>query len=70
MNEETQAWLDKAEEDWMSAEWLLREDSPVVTPALFHLQQAAEKWKQALRTFGNRIEARSIDDCGMLIVDF
>ena len=47
MNGEVQAWLEKADEDWKSAEWLLQEESPVVTPSLFHLQQAAEKWLKA-----------------------
>lgn len=43
MSPEVQIWLDKAEEDWLAAKWLLREDSPVVLPAIFHIQQAAEK---------------------------
>ncbi|MEX2600143.1 MAG: HEPN domain-containing protein [Balneolaceae bacterium] len=47
MTADVQTWLNKAEEDWLSAEWLLQEDSPVVTPALFHLQQCAEKLLKA-----------------------
>ena len=43
MSPEVQIWLDKAEEDWLAAGWLLQEDSPVVLPAIFHIQQAAEK---------------------------
>lgn len=43
MNSEIQRWVDKAEEDWLSAKWLLEEESPVTTPALFHLQQCVEK---------------------------
>ena len=44
----------KADEDWLAAKWLLSEDSPVHTPALFHLQQAAEKWLKALLIHKNR----------------
>jgi HEPN domain-containing protein len=47
MNSAVQSWLEKAEEDWKSAEWLLQEASPVVIPALFHLQQCVEKWLKA-----------------------
>lgn len=44
---EIQVWVEKAEEDWLSAKWLLQDASPVTTPAAFHLQQAVEKWIKA-----------------------
>lgn len=47
MDDEVRAWLEKAEEDWLSAEWLLLEDSPVTTPGVFHLQQVVEKLLKA-----------------------
>lgn len=59
MKPESEAWLKKAEEDWLSASWLLEEDSPVVTPALFHLQQCAEKLlKACIAEQGSRFEKR------------
>ncbi len=47
MNQLVQEWLVKAEEDWDSARVLLGEDSPLVTPSLFHMQQCAEKLLKA-----------------------
>ena len=47
MNPSVQLWLDKAEEDWLAAGWLLEESSPVTTPALFHMQQGVEKLLKA-----------------------
>lgn len=59
MKPESEAWLKKAAEDWLSASWLLEEDSPVVTPALFHLQQCAEKLlKACIAEQGSRFEKR------------
>ena len=48
MNELVQEWVLKSDEDWRSAEVLLADSSPLVTPALFHLQQCAEKLLKAL----------------------
>jgi HEPN domain-containing protein len=48
MHELVQEWLLKAEEDWDSARVLLGDDSPLVTPALFRMQQCAEKLLKAL----------------------
>lgn len=48
MHELAQEWLAKAEEDWAAAHVLLADDSPLVTPALFHMQQCAEKLLKAL----------------------
>jgi len=47
VNPSVQLWLDKAEEDWLAAGWLLEESSPVTTPALFHMQQGVEKLLKA-----------------------
>ena len=41
-------WLHKADEDYRSAQILLRDSEPLVTPAMFHLQQNAEKLLKAL----------------------
>ena len=35
MNLEIEAWVNKANEDWLAVEWLLNEHSPVVTPCTF-----------------------------------
>jgi len=48
MNELVGEWLAKAEEDWRSANVLLDDQSPLITPALFHMQQCAEKLLKAL----------------------
>jgi HEPN domain-containing protein len=48
MNQLVGEWLAKAEEDWRSAKVLLGDESPLVTPALFHMQQCAEKMLKAL----------------------
>jgi HEPN domain-containing protein len=48
MDDLVQEWLAKAEEDWDSARVLLGDESPLVTPALFHMQQCAEKLLKAL----------------------
>ena len=48
MNALVNEWVSKAEEDWRSANVLLGHDSPLVTPALFHMQQCAEKLLKAL----------------------
>lgn len=67
MNSQVQAWLDKAEEDWLAGNWLLEKASPVTTPALFHLQQCVEKLLKAY------LISRSIDferkhDLGYLLL--
>ena len=43
MRPDSALWFDKAQEDYLAAEWLLKEDSPVVLPAVFHIQQCTEK---------------------------
>ena len=48
MNPLVQEWLQKADEDRRSAQILLRDPEPLVTPAAFHLQQTAEKLLKAL----------------------
>jgi len=48
MNGLVQEWLQKADEDRRSAHILLRDTEPLVTPAMFHLQQNAEKLLKAL----------------------
>lgn len=47
LHELVQEWLAKAEEDWAAAHVLLAEDSPLVTPSLFHMLQCAEKLLKA-----------------------
>jgi len=47
MHDLVQEWLAKAEEDWNSARVLLGDDTPLVTPSLFHMQQCAEKLLKA-----------------------
>ena len=48
MNQLVSEWLAKAEEDWCSVKVLLGDESPLITPALFHMQQCAEKLLKAL----------------------
>lgn len=48
MNELVQEWVFKSDEDWRCAKVLLADASPLVTPAMFHLQQCAEKLLKAL----------------------
>jgi HEPN domain-containing protein len=48
MNRLVQESLQKADEDRRSAHILLRDTEPLVTPAMFHLQQNAEKLLKAL----------------------
>jgi HEPN domain-containing protein len=48
MNELVHEWVLKSDEDWRSAKILLSDESPLVTPSLFHLQQCAEKLLKAL----------------------
>jgi len=50
MSPEVQIWIDKAEEDRLAAEWLLQEESPVVLPAIFHIQQSVEKFMKGYLT--------------------
>lgn len=48
MNEFVREWVAKSEDDWRSAQVLLKETSPLVMPALFHMQQCAEKLLKAI----------------------
>lgn len=43
MTEEVEAWIAKAEEDRLAAEWLLQSEAPLTLPSVFHIQQGAEK---------------------------
>jgi len=48
MNELTEEWVDKAEEDFNSADLLLHAgEVPLPSPACFHCQQCAEKYLKA-----------------------
>jgi len=48
MNELTSEWVDKAEEDFYSADLLLHAgETPLSSPACFHCQQCAEKYLKA-----------------------
>ena len=46
--EEVQEWLDKAEEDRLVVEVLLRTGEELTVPCMFHLQQMLEKLLKAL----------------------
>jgi HEPN domain-containing protein len=59
MKPEAAAWLAKAEEDRLAAEWLLQSEDPLTLASAFHIQQCAEKLLKALlvekgRTFEKR----------------
>lgn len=61
MDDEVRSWLEKAEEDWLSAEWLLLEESPVTTPGVFHLQQVVEKLLKAALVYKGIVFERRHD---------
>ncbi|HLE90656.1 MAG TPA: HEPN domain-containing protein [Anaerolineales bacterium] len=42
------AWVEKAEEDWVAANTLLRRKKPFKGIVCFHLQQSAEKYLKAI----------------------
>lgn len=48
MNQLVHEWVLKSDEDWRSAQILLSDKCPLITPSLFHLQQCAEKLLKAL----------------------
>jgi HEPN domain-containing protein len=48
MKELAREWVLKSAEDWRSAQVLISDHNPLVSPALFHLQQCAEKLLKAL----------------------
>lgn len=51
MNEVAKEWVDKAEEDFDSADLLLHAgETPLSSPACFHCQQCAEKYLKAFLT--------------------
>ena len=51
MNEVTKEWVDKAEEDFYSADLLLHAgEVPLTGPVCFHSQQCAEKYLKAFLT--------------------
>ncbi len=47
MNVLPREWVFKSDEDFRSAQVLLADELPLVTPALFHLQQCVEKLLKA-----------------------
>lgn len=59
-------WLEKAEEDFGVAELLLREKTPYLTAAGFHLQQASEKYLKALLV-RHQVEFPKTHDLGKLL---
>ena len=42
------AWVEKAEEDWVAANTLLKRKKPFTSIICFHLQQSAEKYLKAI----------------------
>ena len=48
MNAEVGAWLAKADEDRAAARCLAHSEDPLLLPAVFHVQQSAEKFLKAL----------------------
>lgn len=42
------AWVEKADEDWATANTLLRRKKPFTSIICFHLQQSAEKYLKAI----------------------
>jgi HEPN domain-containing protein len=42
------AWVEKAEEDWIAANTLLKRKKPFTSIICFHLQQSAEKYLKAI----------------------
>ena len=56
-------WLNKAEEDFEVACYLLKAEKSYFSPVCFHLQQAAEKYLKAFLTFHNKevIKTHSIE---------
>ena len=42
------AWVEKAEEDWVTANTLLKRKKPFTSIICFHLQQSAEKYLKAI----------------------
>jgi len=44
-------WVHKAEQDYLAAEYLLREAEPLREPIAFHCQQAAEKYIKAFLVY-------------------
>lgn len=51
MNEVAKEWVDKAEDDFSSADLLLHAgEAPLSNPACFHCQQCAEKYLKAFLT--------------------
>ncbi len=47
MNPLTLEWIEKAEEDWISAKWLQESPNPVYNAICFHVQQSIEKYLKA-----------------------
>lgn len=59
--EVVQAWLIKANEDLRSARKLAAEPDPLLSTAMFHCQQAAEKALKALLVFHDRRVTKTHD---------
>ncbi len=58
---ETRDWLAKASEDLEAAERLLAGSPPLLSPAAFHAQQAAEKAQKAFLTWHKRSFTKTHD---------
>lgn len=48
MKAESSAWLDKAEEDYSAADWLLKSEAPLTLATAFRIQQCEEKLLKTL----------------------
>jgi HEPN domain-containing protein len=59
-------WLDKAEEDYQLARYLVQEDAPFGSSIGFHCQQAAEKLLKAFLTY-RQIEVPKTHSLGELL---
>jgi HEPN domain-containing protein len=57
---EAARWLARADEDAVVAELALTRDPPLVNPAAFHCQQAAEKMLKALLVAAGAAPLRSM----------
>jgi len=58
---EIEEWLLKADQDWRTFLLILDNNRDLPTPALFHLQQAVEKWLKAVCLRQGKPVARTHD---------
>ncbi|MDE0297857.1 MAG: HEPN domain-containing protein [Candidatus Poribacteria bacterium] len=61
MNLLTQEWVEKAEKDYASAQWLQRAPMPVHDAICFHFQQCVEKYLKAWLQEANTLFPRTHD---------